>query len=112
MHLIERKIIIEYNYYISKWGEKMFDKQKVGLLIGTGWLPEDYLIDEAKNFSAFKNCNNVLCLEGPLEMNRQVVMSMYLIIEKKEHWERSKGGLVNNDFNMGSSRKLWAVYPK
>jgi len=90
----------------------MFGRTQVGLLIGTGWLPDDYLIDEAKRFGAFENCDQVICLEGPPVIDRQVAMYIYLNMEKKENWQHTEEGLLYKDFNMGSGRKMWAIYPK
>jgi len=91
---------------------RIFRKSKIGLLIGAGWVPDEYLINEARNFGAFKNCKKIKCIEGPSDLNKQVAIHMYLLMEKKENWSGSKNGIAYNELNMGSGKIMWAVYPQ
>ena len=82
-----------------------------GVLMGNGWLPGAYLIEEAITRGAFSNHpKSIKVLEGPSEIDRTIASHVYLKVAKENGWNDQEGTVQLQSFNMDSGRVLWAVW--
>jgi bile acid:Na+ symporter, BASS family len=98
---------------LATWwrGRPAEEHLKIGVLIGNGWLPGEYLINEAINMGAFsKRPKSIKVIEGPSQMDKMVASFIFLEASKAKDFDEIKGTVLTHSFNMDSGRVLWAVW--
>ena len=86
-------------------------KRNIGILIGNGWLPGEYLINEAINMGAFsKRPKSIKIIEGPSQIDKMTASYIFLKASNAKSFDEIKGTVMTHSFNMDSSRMLWAVW--